>query len=76
LQGQQGGVLFKDTDTLPAGRYRWLQVITDAVFTDISSENIVDFDNLVGLTIPAGMGIGGITAGATLSSGVVIAYYA
>jgi len=75
LQGQQGGVVLAGTST--QGQFRWIQVINDAVFDDLVSTNIENAQSdLVGITIPAGVGIGGSFTNISLSAGVVIAYYA
>jgi len=76
LQGQGGGVVINAAAGEVTGNFRWIQVITDAVIDDISSSNIVDPTNLTGITIPAGIGIGGRFTLISLASGTVIAYYA
>ena len=55
--------------------FRWIQVINDTVFASIASNNITDASVLSGLTIPAGVGIGGNFTQIEVTSGVVIAYY-
>jgi len=75
LQGQGGGVYIDETTGVISGNWRWIQVITDTVFNDVTCSNIVDFANISGVTIPAGIGIGGRFSSIDLSSGVVIAYY-
>lgn len=55
--------------------FRWIQVINDTVFASIASNNITDASALSGLTIPAGVGIGGNFTQIEVTSGVVIAYY-
>ena len=77
LQGQGGGIVLEAGNSTPAGvRYRWIQVINDAAFTDLASSNITDVTSLVGITVPAGIGIGGMFSDIDLLSGVVIAYLA
>ena len=76
LQGQGGGLYIDDTTGVVNGDFRWIQVITDTVFNDITSSNIVDLTNISGVTIPAGIGIGGRFSSIDLGSGSVIAYYA
>ena len=75
LQGQGGGQLIDSTSGIVQGNFRWIQVITDAVFNDITGSNIADLSNISGVTIPAGIGIGGRFSLIDLTSGVVIAYY-
>ena len=74
LQGQQGGVVITNTDPA-AGNFRWIQVITDTVFGVLTSQNLLYTSELVGPTIPAGIGIGGRFTNIQVSSGLVIAYY-
>jgi hypothetical protein len=75
LQGQGGGeVLNAGGGTIAA--LRWIQCITDCVFASISSPNLASPDDLTGITIPAGVGIGGLFESVELSSGVAIVYYA
>jgi hypothetical protein len=76
LQGQGGGLYIDETTGVINGDWRWIQVITDTVFHDITSSNIVDFDLIISKTIPAGIGIGGRFSSIDLASGAVIAYYA
>ena len=76
LQGQGGGLYIDETTGVINGDWRWIQVITDTVFNDITSSNIVDFDLIISKTIPAGIGIGGRFSSIDLASGAVIAYYA
>ncbi len=76
LQGQQGGVVLSAVEA-SFGPFRWLQVINDAVFDDLSATNFGNTEaNLVGITIPAGVGIGGNFDNVSVLSGVVIAYHA
>ena len=76
LQGQGGGLYIDETTGAIDGNWRWIQVITDAVFNDITSSNIADLSNISGVTVPAGIGIGGRFSSIDLQSGVIIAYYA
>lgn len=76
LQGQGGGVVIFDTNTY-TGNFRWIQVITDCEFdTNTISSNINQMTGIVGLAVPAGIGIGGKFTSIQLASGTVIAYYA
>ena len=59
-----------------SGKFRWIQVITDAVIDDLGSGNIANNDKLEDISISAGVGIGGMFTSINLTSGVVIAYYA
>ena len=76
LQGQGGGHYIDATTGVISGNWRWIQVITDSVFADITSSNIADLSQISTVTIPAGTGIGGKFSSIDLTSGVVIAYYA
>ena len=62
------------------GNFRWIQVVNDVVLTALEAQNLSNADpELIGITLPAGLGIGGkftlIEISGT-STGVVIAYYA
>jgi hypothetical protein len=76
LQGQMGGKAFTSADGAVTGNFRWVQIVNDTVFSALAS-NIVDSNTkLITITHPAGTGIGGIVTGFTVTSGVVIGYYA
>lgn len=76
LQGQGGGVVVDNSSGNVVGNFRWIQVINDAEFVNVSSSNIANATNLSAITIPAGVGIGGKFTDIEVTSGVVIAYYA
>ena len=74
LQGQGGGVtLSAGQDAV--GNFRWLQVVNDTVLADTAS-NIINDPLLWGITIPAGVGIGGRFTYVAVQSGKVILYRA
>ena len=75
LQGQGGGIVIADLQG-EVGNFRWIQVITDTEFDGLDSTNIDSVASLVGITIPAGVGIGGNFTEIGVNTGVVIAYYA
>jgi hypothetical protein len=75
LQGQQGGVVFSPGVSL-SGNFRWIQVVADTVFSDVTATNLDFASALIGPTIPAGIGIGGRFTNIGVTSGLVIAYYA
>jgi len=75
LQGQGGGVILQATESA-TGNFRWIQVVNDCVLTDLDSTNLDNIGSLVGITIPAGVGIGGRFTSVIVDTGVVIAYYA
>jgi hypothetical protein len=79
LQGQQGGVVIAAGENA-SGNFRWIQVVTDTVLQSLSSPNLNDAtgqgpNNLLIITLPAGLGIGGKFSFIQVTSGVVIAYY-
>ena len=77
LQGQGGGVVINSSSGSVTGKFRWVQVITDTVFDAITNApNLSDDSKLAGVTVPAGVGIGGMFTEVAVTSGVVIAYYA
>jgi len=75
LQGQGGGVVI--TSAFPTtGKFRWLQFITDTQLLTLESPNLANESELLIETIPAGTGIGGLFTEVSVTSGVLIAYYA
>ena len=76
LQGQGGGIVIDSTTGIVQGNFRWIQVITDTVFANITSSNIDINGTITATTIPAGIGFGGRFNLIEITSGVVIAYYA
>ena len=76
LQGQQGGVVVNATGSA-TGPFRWIQIVNDTIFSAIVAPNLTDAGTkLITITHPAGTGIGGNITSFTVTSGVVIAYYA
>ena len=74
LQGQGGGIVLSSGES-DTGNYRWIQVVNDAVLSVLTSSTLSQDGNLIGPTIPAGIGIGGRFTAITVTSGIVIAYY-
>jgi hypothetical protein len=74
LQGQGGGIVMGPGDVLE-GNFRWIQIVNDTVIQTMSSTNILNLSDLVNITLPAGLGIGGNFTAITMLSGVAIAYY-
>lgn len=75
LQGQQGGEVLTTGALTTGSSYRWVQVIQDTVLSDLEG-NLDNISDLTGVTIPAGIGIGGNITAVGVTSGLVIAYYA
>jgi hypothetical protein len=75
LQGQGGGIALSASGSNTAVNVRWVQCLTDCVFNTFSSSNITDSADIAGVTIPAGVGIGGRIETVVLTSGLAIAYY-
>lgn len=76
LQGQQGGVVINASGSA-TGPFRWVQIVNDTVFSAFVAANLTDAaSKLITITHPAGTGIGGSITTFTVTSGVVIAYYA
>jgi len=75
LQGQGGGVVLSTTGSNSTSNVRWVQCLTDCVFDTFDSSNLIDADAIEGVTIPAGVGIGGRIELVVLTSGLAIAYY-
>ena len=77
LQGQQGGQAYNSADGAVTGDFRWIQCVTDTVFSVIASPNIMNASTkLITITHNAGSGLGGNFTGFTITSGTVIAYRA
>jgi TRAP-type C4-dicarboxylate transport system permease large subunit len=74
LQGQGGGRVITSASGAVTGTFRWIQVVTDTVFSALSSSNVANASSLQTVTIPAGVGLGGRFESITVTSGVVIAY--
>lgn len=76
LQGQGGGVVLNAGNGV-TGAFRWIQVVTDAVLNVCESNNLTQANaRLTSITLPAGLGIGGRFQEVSVTSGVVIVYYA
>lgn len=76
LQGQGGGVVLNAGNGV-TGEFRWIQVVTDTVLNVCESNNLTQADaRLISITLPAGLGIGGRFQEVSVTSGVVIVYYA
>ena len=74
LQGQGGGRVITSA-TGGATNVRWVQCLTDCVFSIFSSSNLINSSSIQSVTIPAGVGIGGRIESVSLTSGVAIAYH-
>jgi hypothetical protein len=78
LQGQQGGIVLTSTESA-TGTFRWIQAIEDTQLACSDGEtagNLASIDNLDAITIPAGVGIGGIFTKVVVTTGTAIVYYA
>ena len=76
LQGQGGGIVVSLGATSVTGNFRWIQIVEDTVLSTLTSSNIDGAADLTGITLPAGLGIGGRFSNIVLTSGTAIAYYA
>ena len=77
LMGQGGGFVLSTNNTTYTGPIRWIQIINDAVLATVTSAsgNIANASRLQGITLSAGLGIGGNFSQVILTSGVAIVYY-
>lgn len=78
VQGQAGGIVLTGADSA-TGTFRWIQAIADTVLlcdTGETAGNLTDIINLDNVTLPAGVGIGGVFTKVQIGSGTAIAYYA
>ena len=73
LQGQGGGQVLIGEEG--AANVRWVQCLTDCIFSNFDASNLANSADIEGITIPAGVGIGGRIEQVTLTSGLAIAYY-
>jgi hypothetical protein len=74
LQGQQGGQVINAASGAVTGEFRWLTFVEGSVLTSLTNATLRDASKLVGGSIPAGIGIGGVTTAIAVASGTVIAY--
>jgi hypothetical protein len=74
LQGQGGGEILAAGESA-SKNIRWIQCLTDCVFNSLSSPNLANVSSIVGVTIPAGVGIGGLFDDVELTSGLAAVYY-
>ena len=73
LQGMSGGVVISAGQTF-TGQARFVSVTLDAVLSSYAGNLAGGSTKLVGITIPSGHGIGGVTTSLGVTSGVVIIY--
>ena len=75
LQGGNGGhVLNSDEGDQTSKNYRWVQCVTDCVFSNVESNLLTNVADLESITHLAGTGFGGDITALTVSSGTCIAY--
>ena len=74
LQGQGGGQVLSTGGATEATNIRWVQCLTDCVFSTFDAENLGDSSDITSFTVPAGTGIGGRINSVTLTTGLAIAY--
>ena len=75
LQGQGGGQVLATSQATTATNVRWVQCLTDCIFSNFDAPNLNDSSDITLFTIPAGVGIGGRINSVTLTTGLAIAYY-
>ena len=75
LQGQGGGQVLATSQATVATNVRWVQCLTDCVFSSVTASNLADASDITLFTIPAGVGFGGKIESITLTTGLAIAYY-
>lgn len=74
LQGGNGGHVVNSGEGAVAGSFRWVQCLTDTVLAGVTNGLLSNAGDLVGVTLPAGVGFGGLTSSIEVTSGTVIAY--
>ena len=74
MQGQGGGEVLSELDRT-ATNVRWVQCLTDCVFSVFNASNLQNSSSIQDITLPAGTGIGGRIETVTLATGLAIAYF-
>lgn len=75
LQGGNGGHVLNSGEGAQASKnYRWVQCVTDCVFSNVESSTLTNVADLETITHLAGTGFGGDITALTVSSGTCIAY--
>jgi hypothetical protein len=74
LQGGNGGTVVTAASGTVTGSFRWVSVVEAAVLEAITSTLTGSATLLITKTLPAGVGIGGVTTSIKVTSGTVIAY--
>jgi hypothetical protein len=69
-----GSEVLTASDAVSGKRYGALQIINDAVMGSITSRNITNSNELVGITLPAGTVIYGEISEITVTTGVIVAH--
>ena len=72
LQGNNGYHVVNSGEGAVSGNFRWIQVIEDATFSDITDSTATNLENI---SIAAGIGFGGNITSITVSAGTVLAYH-
>lgn len=75
LQGVNGGHVINSDEGAVTGNFRWIQIITDTVFADVTDATMSNVADLEGITHLAGTGFGGNITAIEVTSGTVIAYH-
>lgn len=75
LQGGNGGHVLDSGEGAQTGKnYRWVQCVTDCVFSTVTAPTLTNASALQTITHLAGTGFGGGITELTVSSGTCIAY--
>lgn len=74
LQGVNGGQVINSGSGAVTGNFRWVQIVTDTVFSVVTDSTLTDASNLQTITHLAGTGFGGNITALTVTSGTCIAY--
>jgi hypothetical protein len=75
LQGNNGYHVVNSGEGAVSGNFRWIQVIQDATFSDITDSTATNVADLENISIAAGIGFGGNITSITVSAGTVLAYH-
>jgi hypothetical protein len=75
LHGGNGGHVLNTGEGAQTGKnYRWVQIVTDTVFSNVESSVLTNVADLESITHLAGTGFGGDITALTVTSGTCIAY--
>lgn len=73
--GRQGGIVLSGTASA-TGSFRRIVILNETVLATLEDGSLANVVDIEGKTLPAGLTFGGNFTSITLTSGLLIAYYA